>query len=78
MRQAIGDAAEPTGVDLLSDRELEVFQMIGQGLTTGDIATRLYLSVHTIDTYRENIKKKLGLKNAAELSRSAVQWVLEG
>lgn len=61
----------------LSDRELEIFQLIGQGLTTGAIANQLHLSVHTIDTHREKIKAKLKLKNAAELARSAVQWTLE-
>jgi DNA-binding NarL/FixJ family response regulator len=61
----------------LTDRELEIFRMIGEGLTSGAIANRLFLSTHTIDTHRENIKRKLDLKNAGELSRSAVQWVLE-
>ena len=51
--------------------------MIGEGLTSGAIAIELLLSTHTIDTHRENIKRKLGAKNAAELSRQAVQWVLE-
>lgn len=61
----------------LTDRELEIFRMIGEGLTSGAIANRLFLSTHTIDTHRENIKRKLELKNAGELSRAAVQWVLE-
>ncbi len=61
----------------LSDRELTVFQMIGQGLATREIAERLHLSVKTIETYREHIKAKLGLKNSAELSRHAAQWVFE-
>jgi DNA-binding CsgD family transcriptional regulator len=51
--------------------------MIGKGQTSGAIANDLFLSSHTIDTHRENIKRKLGLKNAAELSRRAVQFVLE-
>lgn len=51
--------------------------MIGEGLTTSTIANRLFLSTHTIDTHRENIKRKLAIANAAELSRTAVQWVLE-
>lgn len=61
----------------LSNRELEVFRLIGEGRTTGQIAGCLHLSTHTIDTHRENIKAKLGLKTAAELSRLAVQWVLQ-
>lgn len=66
-----------SSVDLLSNRELEVFQLIGEGLTTGAIARKLFLSPHTIDTHREKIKSKLGLKNSGELQREAVQWVLE-
>ncbi len=63
--------------EILTDRELQVFELIGEGLTTRAIATRLDLSMHTIDTHREKIKSKLNLKNAAELTRRAVQWVLE-
>jgi DNA-binding CsgD family transcriptional regulator len=51
--------------------------MIGEGLTTSAIANRLFLSTHTIDTHRENIKRKLAVSTAAELSRAAVQWLLE-
>jgi DNA-binding NarL/FixJ family response regulator len=61
----------------LTDRELEIFRLIGSGLTSGAIAGQLHLSTHTIDTHRENIKRKLGTPNAAELNRRAVQWVLE-
>jgi DNA-binding NarL/FixJ family response regulator len=64
-------------VEALSDRELQVFELIGEGLTTRAIASRLDLSMHTIDSHREKIKAKLKLKNAAELTRHAVQWVLE-
>ena len=70
-----GDAREPT--QLLSNRELEVFRMIGQGMTSGAIASQLHLSRHTIDTHRENIKRKLGAKDAGELNQKAVQWLLE-
>ncbi len=62
-------------VDRLTDRELEVFQYIGHGLTTKEIAERLNLSKKTIGTYRERIKEKLNLKNFAELIRFAVHWV---
>lgn len=64
-------------VQRLSDRELVIFQMIGHGKTTGAIARQLFLSPHTIDTHREKIKHKLNLKNAAELQRTATQWMLE-
>lgn len=62
-------------VDLLADRELEVFQMIGRGRTTREIAELLHLGSKTVDTYRERIKQKLGLRNAAELYHRATQWV---
>ena len=64
-------------IKTLSNREVEVFEMIGQGLTTQNIARKLNLSTKTIETHRENIKGKLNLKNSAELNRRAVQWVLE-
>jgi DNA-binding NarL/FixJ family response regulator len=64
-------------VHTLSDRELEVFEQIGRGHATKDIARQLHLSVKTVETHREKIKAKLGLKSAAELSRAAVHWVLE-
>jgi DNA-binding NarL/FixJ family response regulator len=77
--QAIGaaDPAQSSPVATLSDRELEIFRLIGQGLTTGAIARRLHISTHTVDTHREKMKRKLNARNAAELSRQAVRWVLE-
>jgi DNA-binding NarL/FixJ family response regulator len=76
--QALGNRSELTDpMDLLTDRELEIFRMIGRGQTSGAIANELMLSSHTIDTHRENIKRKLGFKNAAELTRRAVQFLLE-
>lgn len=62
----------------LSDRELEILKLIGEGNTTGGIARQLGVSTHTIDSHREKIKQKLGARNAAELTREAVIWVLEG
>lgn len=61
----------------LTDREKEIFRLIGEGLTTGAIAERLFLSTHTIDTHREHIKRKLNVKSANELSRFAFQAMLE-
>ena len=60
--------------DLLTDRELEVFRLIGEGLSTREIAARMTLGVKTIGTYRDRIKQKLCIKNAAELTRRAVLW----
>jgi DNA-binding CsgD family transcriptional regulator len=59
----------------LSDREFEVFQLIGQGIGTGEIATRLHLSVKTVEVHRANIKQKLDLSTATELVRYAVRWL---
>lgn len=58
----------------LSDRELEVFELIGRGLKTAEIAERLGVSVKTIETYRSNIRWKLDLKDANDLVRHAVSW----
>lgn len=62
-------------VEGLSDREFEVFQLIGEGKSTRDIAEQLHLSVKTVEVHRLNIKNKLGLKTSAELIRAAVRWV---
>ncbi len=62
-------------VSTLSNRELEILRMIGQGFGTGEIARELKRSVKTIEAHRANIKDKLALKTAAELVRFAVQWV---
>lgn len=64
-------------IETLSNREIEVFEMIGKGMATKQIAAKLKLSPKTIETYREHIKQKLKLKNSTELTRNAVQWVLE-
>ncbi len=62
-------------VEALSDRELEVFRLIGEGHKTRDVADKLHLSVKTIETYRAHIKEKLGFKDGNELFRFAVEWV---
>ena len=69
-----GRQGMPT-VDVLTDRELEVFRLIGSGLATREIATRMKLGIKTIGTYRDRIKQKLGIKTAAELTRRAVIWI---
>jgi len=76
-RLASGQSFETSPIDSLSDRELQVFEMIGQGLATKQIARKLDLSPKTIEAHREKIKAKLNLKSGAELSRHATQWVLE-
>ena len=64
-----------SAIDRLSDRELEVFRLIGQGYGTRQIAEKLHLSVKTIESYRAHIKEKLNLSDAAELLQYAIQWV---
>jgi DNA-binding NarL/FixJ family response regulator len=64
-----------TGVAGLTDRELEVFQLIGRGQTTREIGERLHLGASTVETYRARIKTKLNLENATQLSHEAVRWV---
>jgi DNA-binding NarL/FixJ family response regulator len=79
LSRAVGaeQPVEQSPIDRLSDRELEVFELIGQGQTTHQIANKLHLSPKTVESYRENLKKKLELKSGTELTRHAVQWVLE-
>jgi DNA-binding NarL/FixJ family response regulator len=67
-------AVVATPPELLSDRELQVFDLTGQGLNTGEIASRLHVAVKTIETYRARIREKLKLKNASELLQSAISW----
>jgi DNA-binding NarL/FixJ family response regulator len=69
------DPLEKSPVNNLSDREFAVLRLIGEGKSTGEIAEQMNLSVRTISTYRERIKEKLQLKNAAELMRFAICWV---
>jgi len=75
MKIASGQSTGDNPLEILSDRELEVFELTGKGLSTKDIAKRLHVSVKTIDTYRARIKEKMHLKTANELIRRAVQWV---
>ncbi|MDX1639397.1 MAG: response regulator transcription factor [Balneolaceae bacterium] len=62
-------------IDLLSDRELEVFELTGKGNSTREIADKLHLSIKTVESYRARIKTKLNLENATELMVHAVKWV---
>ncbi len=64
-------------IDLLSDRELQVLQLIGKGRGTRQIAEQLHLSIKTVENYREHIKSKLDLRTGPELVRYAVRWEIE-
>jgi DNA-binding NarL/FixJ family response regulator len=77
-RTSDGERRPETPTERLSDRELEVLEMLGKGLKTRQIAEQLYLSVKTIQAYREHLKAKLDLPDGASLMRFAVQWVERG
>jgi len=61
-------------VESLAEREIQVFELTGQGLTTRQIAEQLYIDVKTVETYRGRIKEKLGLKDGSELLQLAIRW----
>ncbi len=65
---------EQSPLDILTNRELEVFRLIGKGLSSKEISNQLHLSIKTIGTYRENIKEKLNIKHFTELVKVAVHW----
>ena len=65
-------------IDRLADRELEVFDLVGRGLTTREIAAQLGLGITTVDTYRARIKEKLNLENVARLRIEASRWLQLG
>ena len=70
--------ATDSPLEALSDRELQVFRLIGQGRSTRQIAETLHLSIKTIETHREHIKQKLMVGSATELAHRATQWVETG
>ena len=71
----VSGTAQKFSIDRLSDRELEVFRLIGQGHGTRRIAEELRLSVKTVESYREHIKEKMTLSDASELVQHAIQWL---
>jgi len=75
VRSFSGGPAHIAGIGGLTDRELEVFQLIGRGHTTREIGERLNVGASTVETYRARIKTKLNLENATQLSHEAVRWV---
>jgi DNA-binding NarL/FixJ family response regulator len=80
LQRAVGGAREEvtrSPLDVLADRELEVFRLIGEGVKTAAIAERLHLSVKTVETYRDRIRQKLDLSDGTKLAHYATQWVLE-
>jgi DNA-binding NarL/FixJ family response regulator len=79
LKRTVGHASEDPGVgavDTLSDRELEVFRLIGRGLKTHEISQQLHLSVNTVETYRDRIRAKLDLSDGLALARAAMHWFM--
>jgi DNA-binding NarL/FixJ family response regulator len=70
-------ATQCSAIKQLTDRELEVFQLIGQGLSTQQVATKLHLSAKTVDAHRASIKDKLEIKNLTELISYAARWSMQ-
>lgn len=77
INKALTGEHDATGspIDLLSDREFEIFQMFGKGMVVKEIAAELNISSHTVETHRRNIKEKLQIKTNALLIRQGVQWI---
>ncbi len=68
------DSQRDSVADLLADRELQVFELTGRGLSTREIASQLRIDIKTVDTYRARIKEKLNLKSSSELLQLAIRW----
>jgi DNA-binding NarL/FixJ family response regulator len=77
LHRVVGGQRQPEGfpIDSLSDREFEIFSLIGEGLQTREVADQLGLSIKTVESHRENIKRKLNIDNATELLQRAIHWV---
>ena len=78
LQRVVGrQAEERSAIDSLSDRELEAFQLIGEGMTTEAIAEKMHVSPKTVESFRARIKEKLAISNLPELIQRAAQWVVE-
>ena len=72
---AVRSTRSKSPIELLTDREFEVFELIGEGCTTREVARRLHISPKTVDVHRQNLKEKLSLPSATSLIQHAVRWV---
>lgn len=77
LNNMVSSSDDKRDIAALSNRELQVFEMIGQGIATSKMAAQLNLSIKTIETHQAHIKKKLNLSSAHELTHRAIRWVLE-
>ena len=78
LQHYIGNSAagKPSSIADLTDRELEVFRLIGEGHSTRQIAAELHISVKTVESYQAHIKEKLSLRSGRELVQHAIQWAI--
>lgn len=77
LNNMVSSSEDKRDIEALSNRELQVFEMIGQGFATSKMAEQLNLSIKTIETHQAHIKKKLNLSSAHELTHRAIRWILE-
>ncbi|NOQ69649.1 MAG: response regulator [Gammaproteobacteria bacterium] len=77
LNNMVSGSDDKRDIDALSNRELQVFEMIGQGFAPGKMAEQLNLSIKTIETHQAHIKKKLGLSSSHKLTHRAIRWILE-
>jgi DNA-binding NarL/FixJ family response regulator len=78
LKRAVGPSGDSLGrlaIEVLSDRELEVFRLLGNGLTTVQVALTMHVSTKTVETYQSRIKEKLDLESGRELLQRAAQWM---
>ena len=61
-------------IDSLTDRELQVFELTGRGLSTREVAAQMHIDIKTVDTYRTRMKEKLNLRSSSELLQLAIRW----
>lgn len=78
LKAAVGFSAGRFALERLSNRELEVFRLIGQGMGTQEVAETMHVSAKTVETYQGRIKEKLNLKSGRELVQQAAQWMSAG
>ena len=77
LKNMVSNSDEKQGINSLSNRELQVFEMIGHGVAPGKMARKLNISVKTIETHQAHIKKKLGVSSSHQLTHHAIRWVLD-
>jgi len=78
LKRAVGARVAGSSIDCLSNRELEVFRLVGNGLDTKEVAHNMHVSIKTVETYQARIKEKLNLKSGRELIQRAAQWLSAG